>query len=234
MPKLRVIVESPYAGNIWENEEYARACMADCFRRGEVPYASHLLYTQPGVLDDTNPIERRIGMEGGFIWAEAGDRRVVYVDLGVSSGMKEGIKHAESIGQPVEFRMLPAWTNKGKREVIPEVAPEKTPAGTTAALEDLRARIANAAAKSVPTTIHLDVKIGETVQVEEVPPVDPVGMDMIPAVEPVPFVMGMDLAAPGSKDETVYIETLPPPAVEKRTNPCGEVDFDLPPDEVAF
>lgn len=226
MPKLRVVVESPYAGNVWENEEYARACMADCFRRGEVPYASHLLYTQPGVLNDLDPAERRLGMEGGFIWAEAGDRRVVYVDLGVSSGMKEGIKHAESIGQPIEFRTLPEWTNKGKREIIPEPAPE---------YETVLVKCEKPLEK-----IEIDVKIGETVQVEEVPPVDPVGMDMIPAVDPAPFVMGMDLAVPGSKDETVYIETLPPPAVEAKPGACCPRDFDgdgncdRHPDSVAF
>ena len=58
----RVILESPYAGNVELNERYARACMADCLRRGEAPYASHLLYTQPGVLDDLVPEQREIGI----------------------------------------------------------------------------------------------------------------------------------------------------------------------------
>ena len=43
-----VIVESPYAGDVAANVEYARAAVADCLRRGEAPFASHLLYT----LDD--------------------------------------------------------------------------------------------------------------------------------------------------------------------------------------
>ena len=41
---------------------YARACVADCLRRGEAPIASHLLYTQPGVLDDDVPEERAQGI----------------------------------------------------------------------------------------------------------------------------------------------------------------------------
>ena len=40
-----VIIESPYAGNVEENEEYARKCLRDCLMRGEAPFASHLLYT---------------------------------------------------------------------------------------------------------------------------------------------------------------------------------------------
>lgn len=49
----RVIVESPYAGDIERNMRYLRACLADCLRRGEAPFASHAIYTQPGVLDDS-------------------------------------------------------------------------------------------------------------------------------------------------------------------------------------
>lgn len=48
-----VIVESPYAGNVEESLTYGRACLAYCLRNGMAPYASHLLYTQEGVLDDT-------------------------------------------------------------------------------------------------------------------------------------------------------------------------------------
>ena len=36
-----VIVESPFAGDTERNIRYARACLADCLRRGEAPFASH-------------------------------------------------------------------------------------------------------------------------------------------------------------------------------------------------
>ena len=52
-----VVLESPFAGNVEMNIHYARACMADCLARGEAPFASHLLYTQPGILDDDIPEE---------------------------------------------------------------------------------------------------------------------------------------------------------------------------------
>lgn len=55
---ILVLLESPYAGNVELNVTYARACMRDCLKRGEAPFASHLLYTQPGVLDDLVPNER--------------------------------------------------------------------------------------------------------------------------------------------------------------------------------
>ena len=47
-----VIIESPYAGDIEKNVAYARDCVRDSLMRGEAPYASHLLYTQPNILDD--------------------------------------------------------------------------------------------------------------------------------------------------------------------------------------
>jgi hypothetical protein len=48
----RVIIESPYSGDVETNVAYARAALRDCLSRGEAPLASHLLYTQPGA----NPV----------------------------------------------------------------------------------------------------------------------------------------------------------------------------------
>lgn len=101
-----VIVESPYAGDVERNESYARAAMHDCLVRGEAPYASHMLYTQPGVLDDTVPAERALGMEAGWTFTRVADRVVVYTDLGVSRGMRGGMERAALHGVPVETRWL--------------------------------------------------------------------------------------------------------------------------------
>ena len=98
----RVIVESPYAGNVGLNVSYLRACMADCIRRGEAPYASHGLYTQPGVLRDGVPEERKLGIEAGFAWRSVAEATIVYIDLGVTVGMEYGIGHALEAGRPVE------------------------------------------------------------------------------------------------------------------------------------
>lgn len=99
-----VIVESPYAGDVEANVEYARACLIDCLHRGEAPLASHLLYTQ--VLDDLQPDQRAAGIEAGLAWAVKADATVVYTDRGTSRGMQYGIEHAQNHGRPVEYRLL--------------------------------------------------------------------------------------------------------------------------------
>lgn len=132
-----VIIESPYAADpkvvaawpfglrwlvAWRlrrrNVRYARAAMADCIRRGEFPIASHLLYTQPGILRDEVPHERTAGINAGLLYAEAaqawarvkgGDHeaiRAAYINHGVSSGMTYGLRHADAIEQRVEYRIL--------------------------------------------------------------------------------------------------------------------------------
>lgn len=86
---ILTIIESPYAGDIDRNVRYARACMADSLKRGEAPLASHLLYTQPGILDDSIAEERALGIAAGLAWLKVADRHVFYTDLGWSSGMRE-------------------------------------------------------------------------------------------------------------------------------------------------
>lgn len=109
-----VVVESPYAGDIEKNMRYLRACMRDCILRHEAPYASHALYTQPGVLKDEVPEERKLGIEAGFAFRPRTQKTVVYIDLGYSTGMKYGIKHAEEIGHPIEYRTLGGeWAPSG-------------------------------------------------------------------------------------------------------------------------
>ncbi len=102
----RVVLETPFAGDIEANLAYARKCMADCLSRGEAPFASHLLYTQEGVLDDTIAEERERGIKAGFVWGEVASKAVVYTDRGISGGMQMGIDKAESSGIPVEYRSL--------------------------------------------------------------------------------------------------------------------------------
>lgn len=84
-----VIIESPYAGDVERNVAYARACMADSLSRGEAPIASHLLYTQPGILDDSKPDERALGIAAGLAWKRVADDHVFYLDLGWSRGMRD-------------------------------------------------------------------------------------------------------------------------------------------------
>lgn len=103
----RVIIESPFAGNFfqrWRNRRYARKCMLDSLSRGEAPFASHLLYTQ--VLDDSHPADRSLGILVGLLWGRQADATVVYIDRGISEGMKKGMGAAHAAGRPIEFRRL--------------------------------------------------------------------------------------------------------------------------------
>lgn len=101
-----VLLESPYQGDLDLNTRYARAALADSLSRGEAPIASHMLYTQPGVLDDSVPAERRRGIAAGHAWMDRVDNVVAYADLGVSTGMWEGIARAVQEGKSVEYRHL--------------------------------------------------------------------------------------------------------------------------------
>jgi len=108
-----VYLESPYAGDVERNLQYARACMADCLARGDAPFVSHALYTQYLVLDDDIPEDRERGMSAGFAWADVAEASVFYTDLGISKGMKEGILHADRAGRTIEYRTLGTdWRNQ--------------------------------------------------------------------------------------------------------------------------
>lgn len=102
----RVIVESPFAGDEAANVEYARRAVRDSLGRGEAPIASHLLYTQPGILDDGIPEERAQGIDAGLAWRAVAQASVVYVDRGISPGMEYGIRAALDAGLEVEYRAL--------------------------------------------------------------------------------------------------------------------------------
>ena len=102
-----VVLESPYAGDVYANVEYARACIRDCLGRGGAPIASHLLFTQPGVLRDDVPGERALGIAAGHAWIARADAVVVYTDRGTSRGMEAGIACAQRCGIAVEYRTLP-------------------------------------------------------------------------------------------------------------------------------
>lgn len=118
----RVIIESPHRPigehTAADTLRYLDAAIRDCLRRGETPYASHLMLT--GALDDTDEAERAQGIEAGFAWRAAADATVVYTDLGISEGMRRGIQHAgreadrriemrEGLPHIVEYRRLEGW-----------------------------------------------------------------------------------------------------------------------------
>lgn len=100
------IIESPYAGNIERNVAYARAAVRDSVFRGEAPMASHLLFTQEGILRDEIPEERAMGIAAGVAWREVCDQAAFYVDHGWSGGMLAARELYVKEGVPFEERRI--------------------------------------------------------------------------------------------------------------------------------
>lgn len=127
-----VVIESPYAGDVSKNVEYAKACVNDCLKKGEAPYASHLFFTQEGILDDLIPEERKLGIDAGLAWGRAAKRSVVYLDRGISGGMVYGIHAAVSAGRKIVVRRLYSEVTREDLAAIDEIvrqAPVKAPEG---------------------------------------------------------------------------------------------------------
>lgn len=101
-----VILESPWAGNIRKHRNYARKCIRDCLQRDEAPIASHLLFTQPGILKDHLANERKLGIDAGLAWSEVAEAAVFYADYGFSFGMQCALQKHSELGTPVEVRYL--------------------------------------------------------------------------------------------------------------------------------
>lgn len=101
-----VILESPYAGDIDRNVAYARACVRHSLSLGEAPIASHLLYTQPGILNDDVLEERQWGIDAGLAWKKVAEATVVYHDYGMTKGMQYGVMAAKAAGIPVIYRTI--------------------------------------------------------------------------------------------------------------------------------
>jgi len=89
-----------------KNIKYARKCVRDSLNKGEAPIASHLLYTQPGILDDDVPEERQWGIDAGLAWRKDSEATIVYIDLGITRGMEYGITDAKENNRPIEYRSI--------------------------------------------------------------------------------------------------------------------------------
>lgn len=114
-----VVIESPFKGHgwwllaifrQWMNIRFARKCMRHSLMRMEQPLASHLLYTQRGILRDDIEPEREQGIEAGLAWGLHAKLWVFYTDRGMSYGMKLGERFAYVNGIPIEYRNLKKGT----------------------------------------------------------------------------------------------------------------------------
>lgn len=115
----RVIVESPYAGNIEVNEVYGEFALYDCLvNYNETPYASHLLYTRKNVLRDDHGPDRELGIKAGFYWRDVAEETVFYTDLGMTDGMVLGIGDCKEKNNPYHVRKLPTYLWNAFNEVL--------------------------------------------------------------------------------------------------------------------
>lgn len=101
---MRVVIESPYQGDIPRNLTYARRALKDSLNRGEFPLAGHLLYTQ--VLDDSVITERETGIRAHMTWLEVADAVIFYTDYGMSPGMTRAQKLARRRGKFIATRKI--------------------------------------------------------------------------------------------------------------------------------
>jgi hypothetical protein len=99
-----VIVESPFAGDIEGNKRYAIEACADCFRRNEAPFASHLLY--PQILNEHIKTEHEAGIVAGYAFWPVAKLIAFYVDRGWSPGMERAKERAVNLGYRWEERKL--------------------------------------------------------------------------------------------------------------------------------
>jgi hypothetical protein len=124
----RVIIESPLMGGLRIAIRYAQHAMRDSLDRNEAPWASHLLY--PQCLADSDPVQRKLGIDAGLLWGRAAGATIVYYDLGVSKGMVQGIDEAKALGREIEWRSLgKAWdeyrTAKTTLWLLPQPSTQK-------------------------------------------------------------------------------------------------------------
>lgn len=99
-------VESPYTAThedkdvqsnmVARNIAYARLACHYVMRQGHVPIASHLFFTQPGMLDDRDPAQRKQGIDAGKHVSDILRCPAwFFMDLGWSGGMEHGKRAAE-------------------------------------------------------------------------------------------------------------------------------------------
>lgn len=103
-----------------QNLIYARLAIVNSLKRGESPFASHLLYTQ--VWAETDEL-RGQGIKAGIEFHRRSDLVALYIDLGVSHGMMKAEDHADLIGCEKSRRLiLDASSGADPRELLAKMS----------------------------------------------------------------------------------------------------------------
>lgn len=202
-----VVIESPLAGDYERNHAYACLAMLDCLRRGEAPFASHLLY--PQVLDDLDAADRKLGMQAGLALGAKLDAAVVYTDLGISSGVKAAITRHTREGMEIEYRQIENFERKLARFM--KSGRDKPTTDDTLA-HDLARSLAQRPAPPAGARNVAVIKVND--------------VDVEHSVEDITAVTAEEVTALQAKvDAEIERQTVPPVTTIESVDP----DFDEPP-----
>lgn len=98
------IVESPFGGEQMANLLYLRRCLRHSWDQGEIPFASHGFF--PFFLKESDPAERKAGIEAGYWFWRYARTVVFYTDLGISPGMAAALSRCRILGKAFEIRNI--------------------------------------------------------------------------------------------------------------------------------
>jgi hypothetical protein len=104
MTDIVVVVETPFANNAEWNRVYAIEACADCMRRGEVPFSSHLHF-QP-IFNELEKVYRERFADAGFAFYPLARKVVFYTDHDWSDNMKRAKRRVDNLGYQFEERRL--------------------------------------------------------------------------------------------------------------------------------
>lgn len=103
--RLKIYVDSRYAGDIEANIAAAIRCCQYVIKNGGMPIASHLLY--PQMLNDNDPRQREMGLAFGLeLLVLCDEVWVFYDETGLSTGMRAEEAEAKRRGKPIRYYRL--------------------------------------------------------------------------------------------------------------------------------
>jgi hypothetical protein len=105
---MLVVIESPWAG-LGAGEKakaYLRACIRDSLSRDEIPWASHAMLAWTRALYEEDEEQRAEGIQVNKRMIVKAELIAIYVDHGISAGMREAEIYSKMHGKTVERRSL--------------------------------------------------------------------------------------------------------------------------------
>ena len=96
-----VYVCSPLSGDMKLNQARARVYCNEVVRKGNIPYAPHLLFTQ--FMNDEDEADRKLALDMGVEMLDRCDEVWAFYHYGISSGMSMEIAYAKEHNKPIVY-----------------------------------------------------------------------------------------------------------------------------------